>query len=179
MATQEKKGALATVKSAILWATAFFGVLGALSVGYSAYVGSYPAAATAGTTQLSASEWNKMVALLQNLDARGSTVSVGGTVASSSYVTFSVTSTNANTLLASNPTTSSFAVPRTGTYEITTVGSLCTVGANGYVNASINVNGVQKITVPNLANSCGSATAQSSFSLTAGDVVAGLCANGQ
>ncbi|MFZ3232428.1 MAG: hypothetical protein WA194_02690 [Patescibacteria group bacterium] len=41
------------------------------------------------------------------------------------------------------------------------------------------MNGVQKITVPNLANSCGSATAHLTFSLVAGDVVAGLCANGQ
>ncbi len=55
-------------KTPILSAIAFFGTLGVLSVGYSAYVSSYPATATAGVTALSAGEWNKMVSALQTLD---------------------------------------------------------------------------------------------------------------
>ena len=57
-------------KTPVLWAVAFFGTLGILSVGYSAYVSSYPATATAGTSQLSATEWNKMVTALQTLDGK-------------------------------------------------------------------------------------------------------------
>ena len=109
------------VRSAALWAASFFGTLCVLSVGFAAYVGSYPATAVPSTGTLSSTEWNKMVSLLQNLDNRGSTVSVNGTVASSANSTFTVASTFANTLLASNPTTSSFAVPRTGTYDVTAV----------------------------------------------------------
>ena len=109
------------VRSAILWGATFFGTVCVLSVGFAAYVGSYPATATPGTGTLSSTEWNKMVTLLQNLDNRGSTISVNGAVASSSNSTFSVSSTLANTLLASNPATSSFAVPRTGTYDVTAV----------------------------------------------------------
>lgn len=80
---------LTKIKAPALWATAFFGTLGILSVGYSAYVSGYPATATAGTSQLSAAEWNKMVAALQTLDGRLSlldftndVVGIGGTSAS-------------------------------------------------------------------------------------------------
>ena len=65
-----------SLKSPVLSAVAFFGTLGILSVGYSAYVSSYPAAATAGTSQLSASEWNKMVTALQTLDGKLSTFNI-------------------------------------------------------------------------------------------------------
>ena len=142
-------------------------------------MGTYPATATPGVSALSSTEWNKMVALLQNLDNRGATVTVAGTRAATSLGAFAVSGTYANTLLASNPTTSSVTIPRNGTYEVTMIGSLCDTGANGYVSSSINVNGTQKISVPNLANSCGSSTAQLTFALNAGDVVAGNCANGQ
>ncbi|MFZ3233584.1 MAG: hypothetical protein WA194_08960 [Patescibacteria group bacterium] len=54
-------------KTPVLSAVAFFGTLGILSVGYSAYVASYPATATP-TTQVSSTEWNKMVTALQTLD---------------------------------------------------------------------------------------------------------------
>ncbi|MFZ3233497.1 MAG: hypothetical protein WA194_08480 [Patescibacteria group bacterium] len=56
------------LKKPVLSAVAFFSTVGILSVGYSAFVTNYPATATAGTSQLSATEWNKMVAALQALD---------------------------------------------------------------------------------------------------------------
>ncbi len=167
------------IRSAVLWAASFFGTLCVLSVGFAAYVGSYPATAVPGTGTLSSSEWNKMVTLLQNLDNRGSTVTVTGTRGGTTLAAFAVSTTYANTLLASNPTTSSVTVPRNGTYDVTVIGALCDTGANGYVSTSINVNGAQKISVPNLANSCGSSTAKLTFALAAGDVVTGNCANGQ
>ena len=58
------------IKTPVLSAIAFFGTLGILSVGYSAYVSNYPATATSGTSQLSATEWNKMVTALQTLDGK-------------------------------------------------------------------------------------------------------------
>ncbi|MFZ3233580.1 MAG: hypothetical protein WA194_08940 [Patescibacteria group bacterium] len=70
------------IKTPVLSAVAFFGTLGILSVGYSAYVSNYPATATAGTSQLSAGEWNKMVTALQTLDGKLSTftITAGGQV---------------------------------------------------------------------------------------------------
>lgn len=56
-------------KKPALSAVAFFGCVCVLSVGYSAFVSNYPATATAGTSQLSATEWNKMVTALQTLDS--------------------------------------------------------------------------------------------------------------
>lgn len=67
-----------SIKKSVLSAVAFFGTLGILSVGYSAYVAAYPAAATAGVTALSAAEWNKVVAALQALDNVLSTFTVSG-----------------------------------------------------------------------------------------------------
>ena len=58
---------MSRIKTPVLSAVAFFGTLGILSVGYSAYVSNYPATATS-STQLSSAEWNKMVAALQTLD---------------------------------------------------------------------------------------------------------------
>ena len=55
------------LKKPVLSAVAFFGTLGILSVGYSAFVANYPATATA-TNPLSSTEWNKMVSALQTLD---------------------------------------------------------------------------------------------------------------
>lgn len=66
------------LKTPILSAIAFFCTLGILSVGYSAYVSSYPATATAGVTSLSAGEWNKMVSALQALDGKLSTFALSG-----------------------------------------------------------------------------------------------------
>lgn len=54
-------------KKPVLSAVAFFSTVGILSVGYSAFVSNYPATAT-GSSQLSSTEWNKMVAALQTLD---------------------------------------------------------------------------------------------------------------
>ncbi|MDQ1343909.1 MAG: hypothetical protein QG650_629 [Patescibacteria group bacterium] len=65
-------------KKPALSAVAFFGTLGAVSIGYSAYVSNYPAAATAGVTTLSATEWNKMVTALQTLDNNLSNLSFSG-----------------------------------------------------------------------------------------------------
>ncbi|MFB0965662.1 MAG: hypothetical protein QMC36_08520 [Patescibacteria group bacterium] len=62
-----------------------------------------------------------MVALLQNLDNRGATVTVAGTRTAVALGTFAVSGTYANTLLASNPTTSSVTIPRNGTYEVTMI----------------------------------------------------------
>ncbi len=69
---------MSPVKTPILTAVAFFGTLGILSVGYSAYVSNYPATATAGTSQLSAGEWNKMVTALQALDTNLSAFTISG-----------------------------------------------------------------------------------------------------
>ncbi len=66
------------LKAPVLTAVAFFGTLGILSVGYSAYVSNYPATATAGTSQLSAGEWNKMVTALQALDTNLSAFTISG-----------------------------------------------------------------------------------------------------
>lgn len=68
-------------KSPVLSAVAFFGTLCVLSVGYSAYVASYPATASSGAT-LSSGEWNKMVSGLQTLDTKLSVfnITAGGMV---------------------------------------------------------------------------------------------------
>ena len=68
---------MARIKTPVLSAVAFFGTLGILSVGYSAYVSSYPATATP-STQISSTEWNKMVTALQALDTNLSAFTISG-----------------------------------------------------------------------------------------------------
>jgi hypothetical protein len=63
-------------KSAIA-AVGFFGTLGVLSVGYSAYISSLPATANSGAT-LSSVEWNKMVTALSTLDNNLSNLTFSG-----------------------------------------------------------------------------------------------------
>lgn len=56
----------AGLKRTVFSVLAFFGMLGAASIGYSAIVAPSPVATGSG---LSAGEWNKMVAALEALDA--------------------------------------------------------------------------------------------------------------
>lgn len=64
-------------RKSVIAAVGFFGTLGALSVGYSAYVSSLPATANSGAT-LSSAEWNKMVAALSTLDDNLSNLTFSG-----------------------------------------------------------------------------------------------------
>lgn len=64
-------------RSSAVWTATFFATLGAFSVGYSAFVPSMPSPVTAGSG-LSSTEWNRMVAGLQGLDAALSNFSFSG-----------------------------------------------------------------------------------------------------
>lgn len=78
----------AVARKGVVWATAFFGTFGTFALGYSAYVTNMPATATAGVSQLSATEWNKIVTALQTLDSAisGASQAEAWTAASTGYV---------------------------------------------------------------------------------------------
>ena len=68
---------LQTLQSSFIFGLGFFLTVCALSIGYSAFISSYPA--TVGTgSGLSSTEWNKIVSGLQTLDSKLSTLSFSG-----------------------------------------------------------------------------------------------------
>jgi len=65
------------LKNSIISGITFFVTVGALSIGYSNYISSYPAVVGTGSG-LSSGEWNKMVSGLQTLDSKLSNLSFSG-----------------------------------------------------------------------------------------------------
>ena len=66
-----------TFRHSVVFSVVFFATLGALSIGYSNYIASYPATVGAGSG-LSSIQWNKIVSGLQTLDTNLSNLSFSG-----------------------------------------------------------------------------------------------------
>jgi len=102
-----------TIQNALIFGVTLFITLGVLSIGYSAFISSYPA--TVGTgSGLSSTQWNKMVSGLQTLDTNLSNFSfssgnVGiGTASPAGNLHINSTTTNATNLLYVTPTGGTF-----------------------------------------------------------------------
>jgi hypothetical protein len=101
-------------------------------------------------------------------------LSISGTMHSTSFAAFNVGAVEANTLLGTNPVTSTIIIPATGVYNVSLVGNICT-GGSGTIELGIFVNGTEAMGVDDPGTSCGSAVATMGLALTAGNTLSGEC----
>jgi hypothetical protein len=108
-------------------------------------------------------------------NAHALVLNVSGSLSSSSNASFSVSTTTANTLLSSSPTTSTITVPAAGTYDVSVNASVCNGATAGIIGSDIFINGTSVLGNDNGAFSCESTATAGVFSLSSGATIAGEC----